>query len=108
MHDPLPANSFGDHFDIHSLPLYRQATGYAVQLLDTDQLLDRQRETFLPIRSAELDALFPDFAAAHLAASRWVRHHCPSHEHSLSIVPASYDPQLSRHILIYGVLCSRP
>lgn len=105
----LPADAFGDRFDVRTLPLPRPATGYAVQMLDTDTLLDRHCGRFLPVRSNELDGLFASFDAARLAASAWVAQHCPApEEHCLAIVPASFDPVLQRHILIYGVLCGRP
>lgn len=102
-------NAFGDPFDIYALPLPRPAGGYAVQMLDTDTLLDRRSGNFLPVRSPLLDGLFDTFESAREAAASWVRSNCPPpDEHRLSIVPASFDPQLERHILIYGVLCGRP
>lgn len=105
----FPDNAFGDPFDVHTLPLPRPATGYAVQMLDTDTLLDRHQGTFLPVRESALDALFSDFAEARDAAAAWTRRHCPlPDEHRLAIVPASFDPILKRHVLIYGVLCGQP
>lgn len=105
----FPDNAFGDPFNIAHLPLRRPAEGYAVQMLDTDRLLDRNSGDFLPVRSPALQALFPDFASAHDAAGNWVRHHCPAADtHRLAIVPASFDPILERHVLIYGVLCGQP
>lgn len=105
----FPDDAFGDPFDVHALPLRRPAQGYAVQMLDTDTLLDRHCGKFLPVRSNALDALFPDFASAHAAASAWTREHCQqADEHRLAIVPASFDPVLERHVLIYGVLCHQP
>jgi hypothetical protein len=78
-------------------------------MLDTDTLLDRRSGNFLPVRSPLLDGLFDTFESAREAAASWVRSNCqPPDEHRLSIVPASFDPQLERHILIYGVLCGRP
>lgn len=101
--------AFGDRFDIERLPLPRPSAGYAVQMLDTDLLLDTDTNTFLPVRSPDLKGLFTSFDAAHRAASTWVNAHCRSpEEHKLAIVPAGYDHTLGRHILIYGVLCSRP
>ena len=35
------ADAFGDRFNLADLPLPRPARGYAVQMLDTDTLLDR-------------------------------------------------------------------
>jgi hypothetical protein len=103
------ANAFGDPFDVHALPLPRPADGYAVQMLDTDTLLDRRSGSFLPVRSPKLEALFDTFESAREAAANWVSANCHApDEHHLSIVPASFDPQLERHILIYGVLCGRP
>lgn len=105
MPNDLPADAFGDRFQLDRLPLPRQAAGYAVQRLDTDTLLDRASGTFLPVRAAALDALFPDFDAAHAAASAWVMRHCPPPaDHRLAIVPATFDTALARHVLIYGVL----
>lgn len=102
-------DAFGDPFDLHALPLRRPAQGYAVQMLDTDTLLDRHCGDFLPVRSRQLDALFDDFASAHRAAAAWVRQHCrDADEHRLAIVPASFDTILNRHVLIYGVLCDQP
>ncbi len=102
-------NAFGDPFDIHALPLPRPADGYAVQMLDTDTLLDQHSGSFLPVRSPALKALFETFDCAREAAASWVRANCqPLDEHYLCIVPASFDPKLERHILIYGVLCGRP
>jgi hypothetical protein len=105
----LPADAFGDPFLLETLPLPRAAAGYAVQRLDTDTLLDRRTATFLPVRSGALDGLFETFGTAHAAASAWVMKHCPPPgDHHLAIVPAGFDPELQRHILIYGVLCGRP
>lgn len=105
----LPDDAFGDRFNIDKLPLPRLATGYAVQRLGTDALLDRNSGDFLPVRSATLDGLFDDFDQAHGAACRWVVSHCPTPEdHGLAIIPASFDPVLQRHVLIYGVLCGQP
>ena len=105
----LPADSFGDRFDLSDLPLPRPPTGYAVQLLDTDQLLDQISGAFLPVRSPHLHGLFDSFDLAYTAAHHWVEKHCPPPgEHRLAIVPASFDETLKRHILIYGVLCGRP
>ena len=78
-------------------------------MLDTDQLIDRLSGGFFSLRSPDLHGLFTTFDEAHAAASAWVAKHCPEpHEHPLAIVPASYDDDLQRHILIYGVLCGRP
>lgn len=105
----FPENAFGDPFDISRLPLRRPADGYAVQMLDTDTLLDRESHEFMPVRAGSLMALFDDFPSAREAAAAWVRRHCARpDEHRLAIVPAAYDPVLQRHILIYGVLTDRP
>ncbi|MFN4326110.1 MAG: hypothetical protein ACK4FP_09515 [Azonexus sp.] len=105
----LPADAFGDRFELSSLPLPRPPAGYAVQRLDTDQVLDRRTGALLPVRSPGLDALFDSFEAAHEAAGHWVRRHCTAGEdHHLAIVPAGYDRVLERPILIYGVLCTQP
>lgn len=110
MDNPLLAeDSFGDCFDIAALPLPRPPAGYAVQMLDTDQLLDRNSGNFLPVRSPELRGLFDSFHEARVAALAWVEKHCPPpEEHRLAIVPAGYDQFRERHVLIYGVLCTRP
>lgn len=103
------ADAFGDRFTLASLPLRRPAGGYAVQILDTDTLLDRATGRFLPVRAAELDALFASFDEAYDAACNWVECHCSTPlEHRLAIVPASFDDLLKRHVLIYGVLCGQP
>jgi hypothetical protein len=106
---PLPADAFGDHFALDELSLARTPAGYAIQMLDTDKLLDRLTGTFLPVRSATLDGLFDSFETAYAAAHIWVEHHCPNpDDHHLAIVPASFDSVLNRHVLIYGVLCGQP
>ena len=105
----FPDDAFGDRFSLANLPLPRKAAGYAVQRLDTDTLLDRITGDFLPVRAAQLQGLFESFDDAHVAACRWVVSHCPRPEdHGLAIIPASFDPVLQRHVLIYGVLCSQP
>ena len=103
------ADAFGDRFALADLPLPRQPAGYAVQMLDTDTLLDRHSGTFLPVRSSGLDGLFATFDDAYSAACRWVETHCAApDEHRLAIVPAGFDNVLLRHVLIYGVLCGQP
>lgn len=105
----FPADAFGDRFDIDTLPLPRPAIGYAIQRLDTDTLLDRRSDNFLPVRSPELQCLFATFNEAHAAAGTWATKNCPPPaDHRLSIVPVGFDPVLQRHILIYGVLCGQP
>lgn len=102
-------NAFGDRFDIDLLPLARPSAGYAIQMLDTDTLLDRASGSFLAVRSPRLQGLFESFDEAYLAACQWVEIHCATpDEHALAIVPAGFDSVLERHILIYGVLCKRP
>ncbi len=103
------SDSFGDRFTLSELSLPRQAHGYALQKLDTDQLFDQLTGNFLPIRTPALKALFPSFDSAHEAASAWVSMHCQDpNDHRIAIVPASFDDTLKRHVLIYGVLCSQP
>jgi len=103
------ADAFGDRFDLNDLPLPRPAAGYAVQMLDTDTLLDRASGDFLPVRSTRLRGLFDSFDEAHAAACRWVVERCATpDEHGLAIIPAGFDHVLQRHVLIYGVLCGRP
>ena len=85
------------------------AIGEAEGVLDTDTLLDRNSNTFLPIRSAALQGLFPSFDEAYSAARSWTESNCPDPlEHRLAIVPAGFDTVLNRHVLIYGVLCGQP
>lgn len=102
-------DSFGDPFDLSQLPLPRPGSGYAVQKLGSDCLLDQASGRFLPVRDPHLQALFAEFDSAFRAAANWVEHHLPPEaEHDLAIVPAAFDPLRQRHILIYGVLCGRP
>lgn len=105
----LPADAFGDPFELDALPLPRPASGYAVQMLGTDTLLDRPSGNFLPVRSSALQGLFEHFDEAFSAAQSWVESHCEAFdEHRLAIVPAGFDNVLERHVLIYGVLCEHP
>lgn len=105
----LPADTFGDRFALDALPLARPAAGYAVQMLGSDLLLDRNTGNFLPVRSSALHALFDSFDAAHAAAGNWVEAHCTEPgEHRLAIVPGAFDDTLERHVLIYGVLEEHP
>ena len=107
--DRYPENSFGDRFDLSTLPLARAAAGYAVQVLDTDTLLCRRCGRFLPVRSPGLDALHPTFDDAHQAAADWLdQHGGDPTQHALAIVPVGFDNTLSRPILIYGVICGQP
>ena len=105
----FPPDAFGDRFDLNTLPLPRPPAGYAVQMLDTDRLLDRRSGDFLEVRSPALDGLFSSFDEAYDAARCWVEKHCKhSEDHRLAIVPAGFDDILERHVLIYGVLCGQP
>jgi hypothetical protein len=105
----FPDDAFGDRFDLNTLPLPRKASGYAVQRLGTDTLLDRSGGGFLSVRAHQLQALFATFDAAHAAASEWlIGHSGTAQEHDLAIVPANFDQRLQRHVLIYGVLCAHP
>lgn len=107
--DRYPENSFGDRFDLSKLPLARAAAGYAVQVLDTDTLLDRHSGRFLPVRTPGLDALHASFDDAHRAAADWLdQHGGDPTQHALAIVPVGFDNTLSRPILIYGVICGQP
>jgi hypothetical protein len=102
------ADAFGDRFALADLPLARPPRGYAVQMLDTDTLLDRPTGRFLPVRSPVLDGLFATFDDAFAAACAWVEAHCRTpQDHHLAIVPAGFDDIMQRHVLIYGVLCGR-
>lgn len=105
----LPADAFGDRFQLEDLPLPRPAGGYAVQMLGSDLLLDCNSGDFLPVRSPALNGLFASFDAAHAAARIWVEGHCgPPGEHRLAIVPCAFDDMLERHVLIYGQLEEHP
>lgn len=105
----LSPDAFGDRFNLEDLPLARPSAGYAVQMLDTDTLLDRISGTFLPVRSPTLDGLFATFDEAYAAAQLWVEANCQTpDEHRLAIVPAGFDNIMERHVLIYGVLCAQP
>ena len=105
----LPPDTFGDRFELDALPLPRPPVGYAVQMLDTDKLLDRQSGDFLSVRSIVLQPLFESFDAAYTAAKQWVeKDGTDPDEHRLAIVPAGYDAILNRLILIYGVLGGQP
>lgn len=102
-------DAFGDRFSLDDLPLPRAGTGYAVQMLDTDTLLDRTSGKFLPVRDPALAGLFESFDAAHAAARAWVRgHDARIEEHPLAIVPAYFDHEMNRHVLVYGVLTRSP
>lgn len=105
----LGDDAFGDPFDLADLPLPREGTGYAVQRLNTDTLLDQATARFLPVRDRSLRALYPSFTAAHAAARAWITAHGTSIEETpLAIVPAAYDELMQRHVLIYGVLNCSP
>lgn len=105
----LGDDAFGDRFDLSELPLARKGTGYAVQRLDTDQLLDRTSGAFLPVRHPSLQGLFETFDAAFAEAKAWlITHRVLPDEHPLAIVPAYFDDRLHRHVLIYGVLTRSP
>lgn len=102
-------DAFGDPFSIADLPLPRAGTGYAVQRLDTDTLLDQLSGEFLPIRDPALSALFDSFDAARAAARWWQENQSgPIDENPLAIVPAYYDHEMGRHVLVYGVLTQSP
>lgn len=105
----VAADAFGDRFDLSRLPLARPGTGYAVQKLDTDMLLDRRTGDFLPVRDAALDGLFESFDDAFAAAAEWICQQGVSPEDiPLAVVPAFRDHRLGRHVLIYGVLNRSP
>ncbi|MBS1190203.1 MAG: hypothetical protein H6R10_1995 [Rhodocyclaceae bacterium] len=102
-------DTFGDRFSLDDLPLPRAGMGYAVQRLDTDTLLDRTSGTFLPVRDPGLSGLFESFDRAHAAARDWLKaRNATVDAYPLAIVPASYDGELRRHVLIYGVLTQSP
>lgn len=103
------ADAFGDRFALEDLPLPRPGHGYAVQMLDTDTLLDRSSGKFLAVRDPALKALFASFDEAHGAARDWLREQgAGTDRYPLAIVPVSHDELLQRHVLIYGVLKRQP
>lgn len=104
-----PHDAFGDRFELDRLPLARPGSGYAVQYLGSDTLLDRRTFTFLPIRNAGLSGLFDSFDQAFDAARTWLEQQdTETVEHPLAIVPAFHDPVMERHVLIHGVLPHTP
>lgn len=111
---PLPSlvhgeDAFGDRFCVDRLPLPRAGAGYAVQMLDTDTLLDRASGNFLPVRNPALDGLFESFDQARTAARAWLRErNATLDRYPLAVVPALYDQTMDRHVLVYGVLTPAP
>lgn len=102
-------DAFGDRFALENLPLARAGTGYAVQMLDTDTLLDRATGEFLAVRDLSLQGLFKSFDEAYAAARDWLRRReATTDQHALAIVPAHFDELMQRHVLIYGVLTRLP
>lgn len=102
-------DAFGDRFALADLPLPRAGTGYAVQMLDTDTLLDRSSGAFLPVRDPALSGLFDSFESARAAARAWLgARRGTVDDYPLAIVPAYFDSTMHRHVLIYGVLTRRP
>jgi len=103
------ADAFGDPYDLRTLPLPRPGMGYAVQRLDSDQILDRASGRFLSIRDPQLSGLFLDFRDAYAAARAAVlAGRIDPREEPLAIVPAYHDEVMKRHVLIYGVLTAQP
>ena len=88
----FPADAFGDRFELEALPLPRAALGYAVQMLDTDTVLDHHSDTFMPVRSTKLQGLFGNFDDAYSAAKNWAERNCAN--------PASTAWPLCRRALI--------
>jgi len=109
-HLALGDDAFGDPFTVDQLPLPRPGTGYAVQMLDTDTLLDRRSGRFLGVREAGLEALFDSFTEARAAAKAWLKSSWQpdGREIPLAVVPAYFDDLMGRHVLIYGVLTRTP
>lgn len=105
----LAPDAFGDPFVLADLPLARPATGYALQRLDTDTLLDKRSGQFRAVRDPELCGLFVSFNEAFAAGKEWLENN-PSlaHSHPIAIVPAYFDHELNRHVLNYGVLKQSP
>lgn len=102
-------DAFGDSFSLEGLPLARPGTGYAVQLLDTDTLLDRESGQFRAVRDPALKGLFDSFESAHAAARAWLKEqNAGTDRFPLAIVPSLYDYEMRRHVLIYGVLTQSP
>lgn len=105
----LPDDAFGDPFLLDQLPLPRPAAGYAVQKLGEDQVLDAATGEFKTLRTPGIRALFPSHADAHKAAADWLsRHGMGPDQADLAIVPAGFDADMGRPILILGVLEPHP
>lgn len=103
------ADAFGDPFELSALPLSRPGMGYAVQRLDSDQILDRASGRFLSIRDPQLSGLFLEFQDAYAAArAAALAGKIDPREEPLAIVPAYHDTLMQRHVLIYGVLTAHP
>ena len=105
----LAPDAFGDPFQLADLPLARPASGYALQRLDTDTLLDKHSGHFLAVRNPALSGLFTSFGEAFAAGQQWMENN-PSlaDSHPIAIVPAHFDHQSNRHVLNYGVLTQSP
>lgn len=102
MPQPSTMNPFpGDYFNLENLVLPRPASGYGVQHLGTDQILDHQGTHLRPIRQAEITSNFPSFETAQIAGKQYLLRHP---EVPLAIVPLAYDPTFQRLVLINGVI----
>lgn len=105
----FPIDAFGDPYTLEQLTLPRPATGFAVQKLGLDQVLDPATGQFRPLRKASIHAVFGQFETAHAAASGWLRAQAfTPPEAGLAIVPAAFDEAMQRPVLILGVLETDP
>lgn len=100
--------AFGDPFALHELDLPRQAVGYGLQQLGSDQVLDRNTGNLRSIRTPKLHPVFSSFSEAYTAGKTWVKNNHEISDIQLAIVPLGFDPELERHVLIYGVLQADP
>jgi hypothetical protein len=95
-------NTFpGTPFELQQLILPRKASGYAVQWLGTDRILDRNSTKFSPIREAGISNIFSHFSEATKAGQQWLSTHP---ETPIAIVPVTFDDLFERWVLILGVI----
>jgi len=105
---PPPSHPFGDPFALDMPSLPRPASGYAVQLLGTDRILDRSSMQFLAVRDRALQGSFATFAEAEQAARAMAAAVTDPETLPMGIVPVGYDSMMQRHVLIHGVLRAEP
>jgi hypothetical protein len=111
-HEPhsLPTTPFGDCFPRRPAVAASTGSGYAVQMLDTDTLLDRITRAIF-CRSVRRIAPGACSTALTMPAPRRLPGLKPlpaAGGTSAGHRPAGFDDFLQRHVLIYGVLCGQP